>query len=73
MNKNIIALFENLANDIEFRENFSQHTELDPLYQFCVSVSGGYSLIEFEEFLKTINSIDSLIPDKVLKSEFISN
>ncbi len=73
MNKNIITLFENLASNIEFRENFSKHTELDPLYQFCISVSGGYSLIEFEEFLKVINSIDSLIPDKILNNEFINN
>lgn len=73
MNKNIITLFENLASNIEFRENFSEHTELDPLYQFCISVSGGYSLIEFEEFLKVINSIDSLIPDKILNNEFINN
>lgn len=67
MNKNLNILFERIINDTNFTQNMKKKKNLKDLYKYCISYVEGYTLKEFEEFLKFIIIINKRISGKIRK------
>lgn len=75
MNKNLNILFEKIINDSSFTQNMKKKKNLKDLYEYCFSYVEGYTLKEFEEFLRFIIIINKRISGKIrnLSEEEISS
>lgn len=54
MNKNLVKLFNALVNQPELLKQFNDQDNLEDLYKLSTSISDGYSMDEFKEFLENI-------------------
>ena len=51
MNKNITELFGRIFSSEELMKKFASINEIDELYKFCLSIKGGYTEEEFNNFI----------------------
>lgn len=51
MNKNITELFGRILSSEELMKKFASINEIDELYKFCLSIKGGYTEEEFNNFI----------------------
>lgn len=65
MNKNIEKMISKIMESPELWENLAWQRSLDDAYEFCRSVSGGYTKEEFEEFLDEVLDYEEPFPEEV--------
>ncbi|MBR0423840.1 MAG: hypothetical protein IJJ04_04350 [Clostridia bacterium] len=65
MNNNLKKLFGELTTNENFRKKFIQKRNLQELYNLCITIVDGYSIEEFQNWLKTIISLKKELPDNM--------
>ncbi len=71
INKDLITLTKKLKNNPKYLENIKNFKTSQELYEYCSSISGGYSKEEFDRFIQNIAGINKklkLLSDDKLES-----
>ena len=65
MNEKLIELLEKIIESEEIRHNLQNQNTLEEAYQYCLSIKDGYTIDEFQDFLREIVRLNG----KAVKSE----